>query len=119
VDEPELFDDHLIRTQMFNAIKKLLGIGSKVDLGELIAGGAVIVDVRSPGEYASGHLKMAINIPLDALKMKSGKLKKDATVITCCASGMRSSMAKKILLANGFEHVHNGGSWYNLKHYEG
>lgn len=103
---------------MFNAIKKLLGIGPKVNLGKLIAGGAVIVDVRSPGEYASGHLKMSVNVPLDMLKMKLGKLKKDATVITCCASGMRSSMAKRILLANGFVHVHNGGSWYNLKQYE-
>jgi phage shock protein E len=103
---------------MLKAIKKLLGIGSKVDLGELIAGGAVIVDVRSPAEYASGHLKKSINLPLDTLKMRLGKLKKDATVITCCASGMRSSMAKKILLDNGFEQVHNGGSWYNLKHYE-
>jgi rhodanese-related sulfurtransferase len=103
---------------MLKAIKKLLGIGSKVDLGELIAGGAVIVDVRSPAEYASGHLKKSINLPLDTLKMRLGKLKKDATVITCCASCMRSSMAKKILLDNGFEQVHNGGSWYNLKHYE-
>jgi phage shock protein E len=103
---------------MFNAIKKLLGIGPKVDLGELIARGAVIVDVRSPGEYTSGHLKKSINIPLDTLKMKFGKLKKDAVVITCCASGIRSSMAKKILLANGFVNVHNGGSWCNLKHYE-
>jgi len=103
---------------MYNAIKKLLGIGPKIDLGELIAGGAVIVDVRSAGEYASGHLKMAINIPLDTLKMKLVKLEKDATVITCCASGVRSSIAKKILLANGFVHVHNGGSWYNLKQYE-
>ena len=103
---------------MLNAIKKLLGIGPKVGLGELIAGGAVIVDVRSPAEYASGHLKKSINIPLDTLKMRLGQLKKDATVITCCASGMRSSMARKILLDNGFEQVHNGGSWYNLKHYE-
>ena len=103
---------------MLNAIKKLLGIGSKVDLDGLIAGGAVIVDVRSPAEYASGHLKKSINIPLDTLEMRLGKLKKDARVITCCASGMRSSMARKILLDNGFEQVHNGGSWYNLKHYE-
>lgn len=103
---------------MFDSIKKLLGIGPKVDLGELIANGAIIVDVRSSGEYASGHLKRSVNIPLDTLKMKHGKLKKDTPVITCCASGMRSSIAKKILLASGFEQVHNGGSWYNLKRYE-
>ena len=103
---------------MFEAIKKLLGIGPKVDLGELIANGAIIVDVRSSGEYVSGHLKRSVNIPLDTLKMKHGKLKKSTPVITCCASGMRSSTAKKILLSSGFEQVHNGGSWYNLKRYE-
>ena len=103
---------------MFEAIKKLLGIGPKVDLGELIANGAIIVDVRSSGEYASGHLKRSVNIPLDTLKMKHGKLKKSTPVITCCASGIRSSTAKKILLSSGFEQVHNGGSWYNLKRYE-
>lgn len=103
---------------MFDSIKKLLGLGPKVNLGELIANGAVIVDVRSSGEYASEHLKKSINIPLDTLKAKLGKLKKDTPVITCCASGMRSGMAKKMLLTNGFERVHNGGSWYNLKRYE-
>ncbi|MDO3628562.1 rhodanese-like domain-containing protein [Mucilaginibacter sp. BT774] len=103
---------------MFDKIKKILGIGPKVDFGELIANGAVIVDVRSSGEYSFGHLNKSVNMPLDTLKVKLGKLKKDTPVITCCASGMRSSMAKKILLANGFKQVHNGGSWFNLKRYE-
>jgi phage shock protein E len=118
VDELKLFGNHLADYKMFDTIKKILGIGSKVDLGEIIANGAVIVDVRSPGEYASGHLKKSVNMPLDTFKMKLAKLKKDTPVITCCASGVRSSMAKKILLANGFDQVHNGGSWYNLKRYE-
>ena len=118
MDESKLFDNNLTNYNMFDAIKKILGIGPKVDLGELIVNGAVIVDVRSSGEYSSGHLKKSVNIPLDTLKIKLGKLKKETPVITCCASGMRSSMAKKTLLANGFVQVHNGGSWYNLKRYE-
>ena len=100
---------------MFDSIKKLLGLGPNVNLGELIANGAVIVDVRSSGEYASGHLKKSINIPLDTLKAKLGKLKKDTPVITCCASGMRSASAKGILKSNGYQEVYNGGGWTSLQ----
>ena len=53
---------------MINAIKKLLGISPKIDMGELIAGGAVIIDVRTPGEYAGGHLKQSTNVPLNNLQ---------------------------------------------------
>jgi phage shock protein E len=42
------------------------------------------------------------------------KLKKDQAIITCCASGMRSSSAKSILKSNGFE-AHNGGGWTSLQ----
>ncbi len=93
-------------------------MGPKVDLGQLLANGAIIVDVRSPAEYAGGHLNRSVNIPLNALQGGMSKLKKEVPVITCCASGMRSSAAKSTLLANGFKEVHNGGSWYNLKKFD-
>lgn len=96
----------------------MLGGGPKADIGELLANGAIILDVRSPGEYASGHIKGSLNIPLNALPMQMAKLKKDKAIITCCASGMRSGSAKSMLKANGFAEVHNGGSWFNLKKYE-
>jgi rhodanese-related sulfurtransferase len=47
---------------------------------------------------------------LDELGRHLTKLKKDATIITYCASGMRSDSAKSILKSNGFAHVQNGGS---------
>jgi len=103
---------------MIGLLKKLLGGGPKVDLAALIANGALIIDVRSTGEYAGGHLKNSVNIPLNAIQSQMGKLKKDKPIITCCASGMRSGSARSILLANGFTEVHNAGSWYNLKKYE-
>ncbi|MBS1523530.1 MAG: rhodanese-like domain-containing protein [Bacteroidetes bacterium] len=103
---------------MFGVIKKLLGIGSKSDLSEIIANGAQIIDVRTPGEYSSGHLKGSVNIPLDTLSSRLSKLKKDQAVITCCASGMRSQAAKNILISVGFSHVYNGGSWHNLRKYD-
>lgn len=85
---------------------------------ELLAEGAVIVDVRSTMEYAGGHLSNSINIPLDQLQSKIAKLDKSKPVITCCASGMRSGSAKRILKANGFEEVVNGGGWHSLRQYE-
>jgi len=91
--------------------------GKKVDLKEVISNGAVILDVRTKGEYQSGHLRNSLNIPVDNLQQNLKKLKKDKTIITCCASGARSAYAKRILKSNGFEQVHNGGSWNSLKKY--
>jgi rhodanese-related sulfurtransferase len=104
---------------MIQLLKNLFGLGGpKVDLGALINNGAVIVDVRTSGEYQSGHVKGSINIPLGALTHQLSKIKKDKVIITCCASGMRSASAKSILKSNGFNEVHNGGSWMSLKRFE-
>jgi rhodanese-related sulfurtransferase len=102
---------------MINKIKNLLGMGPKADLTQLIKQGAVILDVRSKSEYASGHIRGSINISVDALNNNLDKLKdKNKPIITCCASGMRSAAAKSILKSNGFKEVHNGGGWLSLKH---
>lgn len=104
---------------MIESIKKLFGMGPKVDIGQLIREGAVILDVRTKGEYSGGHVKGSINIPLDQLGSSLDKLKnKEKAIITCCASGMRSASAKGILKRAGYQHVHNGGSWVNLRAYE-
>ncbi|WP_295800784.1 rhodanese-like domain-containing protein [Mucilaginibacter sp.] len=98
-------------------IKQFFKIGNGVNIGEILAAGAKVVDVRSPGEFAGGHLRGSINIPLNMLHDKTGKLKKEDVIVTCCASGMRSLSAKAILLSNGYKHVYNGGSWHNLTTY--
>ncbi|MHB1279310.1 MAG: rhodanese-like domain-containing protein [Bacteroidia bacterium] len=101
---------------MLNALKALLGFGPGVDYKELRKQGAVIVDVRSKGEYQGGHIKGSINIPVDSLAKNLDKLKdKSKPVITCCASGMRSGTAKSILKSKGYTSVHNGGSWMSLE----
>lgn len=92
---------------------RLFGGGPKVDFAELKKNGAVILDVRSPGEFKSGHIKGAKNIPLQELNRKLSGLKKDKVIITCCASGNRSGSAKNILKNAGYE-VHNGGGWRSL-----
>lgn len=100
---------------MLASIKKIFGIGPKVDFAELMANGAKIVDVRTPSEYKSGHIKGSVNIPLQDLQNKIKSLDKSKTIITCCASGMRSGSAKSMLLSKGFKEVHNGGGWMSLQ----
>lgn len=100
---------------MFSTIKNLLGLGPKVDFAEMVKKGAIILDVRSKGEYAGGHIKGSINISVDTLSNQLKQLDKNKTIITCCASGMRSASAKSILKSNGFADVHNGGGWSSLQ----
>lgn len=100
---------------MLELLKKLLGIAPKADFAELVREGATIIDVRTKGEYAGGHIRGSVNIPLDKLVDNLNKLKgKDKAIITCCASGARSASAKGILTSRGFTNVHNGGSWMSL-----
>lgn len=100
---------------MINTLKNLFGLGPKVDYATLVKEGAVILDVRSKGEFQNGHIKGSINISVDTLSSNLSKLKKDKPIITCCASGMRSASAKSILKSNGFIEVHNGGGWQSLR----
>ena len=99
---------------MLDTINNLFGF-KKTDYADLVKNGAVIVDVRSKGEFAGGHITGSINIPVDQLANNLSKLKdKNKTIITCCASGMRSGSAKTMLLKNGYTDVHNGGGWGSL-----
>lgn len=100
---------------MFNGIKKWFGGGPSVDFKALIRDGASIIDVRTPSEFNSGHIKKSVNIPLQDLNTHISKIKKNAPVITCCASGMRSASAKRILKSKGFAEVYNGGGWSSLE----
>jgi rhodanese-related sulfurtransferase len=99
---------------MIDKLKNMLGIKT-TDYAQLVKSGAEIIDVRSKGEYAGGHIKGSKNIPVDALEAHISKLNKDKTIITCCASGVRSGIAKTMLQNKGFKEVYNGGSWYSLQ----
>lgn len=98
---------------MFDFINKI--VGPQVDYAELVKQGATIVDVRTQGEYQTGHVKGSVNIPLSNLSSQYNRIKKDKPVITCCASGMRSSQAKSFLKSQGYTEVHNGGGWMALE----
>lgn len=82
-------------------------------LPSLLKQGAVVVDVRSRGEFASGARDGSMNIPLDELERNADKLDRERPVILCCASGTRSSMAAAILKRKGFGNVVNAGPWRN------
>jgi rhodanese-related sulfurtransferase len=100
---------------MINTLKQLFGFGPKVDYADLAKQGAIILDVRSKGEYAGGHIKGSLNIPIDTLSNNLAKLNKNKPIITCCASGMRSASAKSVLKSNGYSQVYNGGGWSSLQ----
>jgi rhodanese-related sulfurtransferase len=100
---------------MIQFLRKLFGLGPATNYAQLVKDGAIIVDVRSKGEYDGGHINGSINIPVDSIGNNLSKLKdKNKTIITCCASGMRSAAAKSVLKSNGYAHVYNGGGWSGL-----
>ncbi|MGL1889675.1 MAG: rhodanese-like domain-containing protein [Reichenbachiella sp.] len=92
-----------------------LGLGKKKEqMIEAIKNGAMIVDVRSRGEFQGGHVDGAVNIPLDTIGGKISELKsKGKPVVFCCASGMRSGSATSQAKSEGLE-AYNGGGWMSL-----
>lgn len=102
---------------MLTLLKKIFK-STKVDLAHLIKEGATIIDVRSKSEYATGHVKGSINIPLEQIGNNAEKLKSHSHIITCCRSGNRSGMAMRTLKSKGLTNVTNGGSWQNVNQYK-
>ncbi|MFB9841769.1 rhodanese-like domain-containing protein [Mucilaginibacter ginsenosidivorans] len=84
------------------------------NIPELIKSGALVLDVRTPGEYSEGHFSESINIPLNEIPARIGELKDEKEIIVCCASGIRSGKAISFLKQHGIS-CYDGGSWLNLK----
>ena len=101
---------------MFGIFKKFLG-GSANDqqLKEIVQQNAFLVDVRTPGEFASGSVNGAVNIPLDQLPQQLQRFKGKENIVVFCRSGNRSGQAKNILGKNNFQNVTNGGTWQNVQ----
>ena len=87
---------------------------NEINLEDIIAQGALIVDVRTPEEYNDGHIDGSLNIPLDEIEKATSWLIKDVPAVVVCASGSRSTVAKEILETRGYTKVYNGGSWDGL-----
>jgi len=73
--------------------------------------GAVLIDVRNQGEFASGFIEGAISMPLDRIgqSIQSAIPDKNTPIIVYCFSGARSAAAKKGLTRLGYTNVSNGG----------
>lgn len=97
-------------------LSKLFGMGgtNTTDIANAISNGALLIDVRTPGEFKSGSVKGAINIPVDSLTAKVGQIKANSAVVVFCRSGNRSRMAKDILKQLGISNVLDGGTWENV-----
>lgn len=76
---------------------------------------AVVVDVRTDGEWAAGHLAGAVHVPLgDGFEEQMGAFDRERPVYLYCASGARSGRAASILERMGFERVVNAGGYRAL-----
>lgn len=97
-------------------ILKLFGFTSRSEkIERALEKGAIIVDVRTPQEFKHGHIKGALNIPLDRISSQAGKLAaKNKVIITTCRSGARSASAAAMLRSAGMDAI-NGGAWTSLR----
>lgn len=91
------------------------GVISGADAKALVQKGATLVDVRTPEEFAGGHIEGAVNIPIDELDARKGELKKDADIVVYCRSGGRSARGKALLTAAGYAKVQDLGGMSNWK----
>lgn len=100
---------------MLGFLKNLFSSKGDEVLKNIIKEGAFLVDVRTPGEFASGSVKGAVNIPVNQVQSQISKFKGKKNIVVFCKSGGRSMQAKSILKRNGIQNVYNGGTWGAVK----
>jgi rhodanese-related sulfurtransferase len=92
---------------------KIFG-GAVAPCNNMIKEGAVVVDVRTPQEFAVGHVPGSVNVPIDEIYEHVERLRLEGKpLVLCCASGMRSARATRILKGVGVDAC-NGGSWKSI-----
>lgn len=91
----------------------LRGAGGGVssdDAKQLVKDGAVLLDVRTTGEFSQGHLPGAINVPVQDLDQRLDELDPKKSYVVYCRSGARSARAKRLLESKGFSGVSDLGA---------
>ncbi|MDF7824358.1 rhodanese-like domain-containing protein [Pontiellaceae bacterium B12227] len=88
------------------------GGASKADLPQMIKDGALLIDARTPQEFAGGHINGAVNLPHNVIcgHIEKHSRNKDDSIVIYCQSGARSLMAVRALQKAGYTQVENGGS---------
>ncbi len=89
------------------------------DAAALLDQGAVVVDVRTPGEWAEGHAEDSTLLPLNELPTRFEELPRDRTLLMVCRSGGRSEQATLFLKSMGYEQVFNLGPWERNPRHQG
>ena len=104
------------------ALNVLHGVFKQVHVSEvraLVESGACIIDVRSPEEFAEGHLRGAVNIPLGQIRERTSEIPKDRPVYLHCRTSQRSYNAIMALKGRGFDNIYNiSGSFLGISYYE-
>jgi rhodanese-related sulfurtransferase len=80
------------------------------DAQAMLDKGALVVDVRSQGEWDEAHSEHSVLLPLDQLEARYAELPKEKVLLMVCRSGGRSEMAMNFMRARGYE-AHNLGPW--------
>lgn len=78
-------------------------------LNSAVRSGAYVLDVRTPAEYAEGHIAGALNLPLDTLHARAAEVPADRPVYVICRSGARSAQASALLKEAGRDPRNVGG----------
>lgn len=87
------------------------GSKQQIELKQWIENGAVVLDVRTPGEFRGGNARGSKNIPLSDLPSRVDEIKKwNKPVVLCCRSGTRAGQAQQVLAKAGIDTI-NAGSW--------
>ena len=80
----------------------------RVGAGDLIQ----IIDVRSPADYARGHIPGAVNIPLSEIRDRLDEISREHPVVTHCNKGVSGNAAQNILILKGYSEVYNLSGGY-------
>jgi rhodanese-related sulfurtransferase len=92
----------------------LFGFGNS-KIKEALRHGAVVIDVRTAGEFDQGKVPDSINIPVDRIAINAARIKAmKRPIIFCCSTGTRSGTATRIMKEKGLKEVYNGGGWERI-----
>ena len=84
-----------------------------------VGANAVLIDVRTPAEFAVGTINGAVNVPLDEIRNRLTEIPKNEPVYIFCQQGMRGYLAQRILVQNGFDKINNlSGGYFLWKTYK-
>ena len=110
----------IITLLLLSFFVSVYGQASENEYEKIFSSKNVIVDVRGPSEYATGHIDKAVNIPINKIRkeIKNFAPDKEQTIVVYCLSGKRAEYAAKKLKEMGYTNVINAGKYKDLKELE-